>query len=58
MVPPEGFDPIYDLYYVPWARIQPYLVGMLLGFGMWKLKGQKVNIPWVTRDMSAHLRSL
>jgi len=39
------YDTIY--YYAPWSRSGPYVVGLILGWFMYSLKGKKVKITWV-----------
>ena len=31
-----------DFYIVPWCRFQPYIIGIVLGFALYKMKDKKV----------------
>ena len=36
-----------DVYRKPYCRIQPYLVGMVLGYMIFKSLGRKIRFRWV-----------
>ena len=36
-----------DVYRKPYCRIQPYLVGMVLGYMIFKSLGRKIRVRWV-----------
>ena len=44
----HGFNNNNDFYIKPYARFQPYLVGLLLGYVLFKLRGKKIHIPQVS----------
>ena len=44
----HGFNGMDDFYIKPWCRFQPYLMGLLLGYILFKLRGKTIHIPQVT----------
>ena len=40
-----GYDFVY--YTAMYTRAQPYIVGILFGYILYKLRGHKLNITWV-----------
>ena len=38
----------FDYYMASWARAQPYIYGILIGYFLFKMRGKKLNIHWVT----------
>lgn len=47
------FSPLFQMtdfnymrwyYFVPWARFQPYIVGMCLGFALHQMRGKELRI--------------
>ncbi|KAK3706696.1 hypothetical protein RRG08_019691 [Elysia crispata] len=42
---PRG-DENYDLYISPYCRMGPYLAGMLCGYALYRINGQRVRIHW------------
>ena len=43
----EGKDTITDFYVKPYNRCQPYLIGILIGYVIFKMKDKKIRIHWV-----------
>ena len=43
----DGKDTITDFYVKPYNRCQPYLIGILVGYVLFKMKDKKIRIPWV-----------
>ncbi len=44
----DDFDVISDYYEAAWNRAQPYLIGILTGYFLWKTKGKKIKMHWVS----------
>ena len=44
----DRFDEMEDYYEKPWFRFQPYLIGMLLGYILFKTKNKEIKIPHVS----------
>ena len=42
------FHDFHDYYSKPWFRFQPYLIGMLLGYILFKTKNKQIKIPHVS----------
>ncbi len=36
-----------DYYTKPYIRAQPYLIGMMTGYFLWKLRGKELKLHWV-----------
>ncbi len=45
--PKDDFSMSSDFYFKPWTHMQPFLMGILLGYVLWRTKGHKINIHWV-----------
>ena len=43
----DRFDE-FKYYEKPWFRFQPYLIGMLLGYILFKTKNKEIKIPHVS----------
>ena len=50
----DRFDEMEDYYEKPWFRFQPYLIGMLLGYILFKTKNKEVKIPHVSYQKYAY----
>ena len=46
----DRFDENEDYYMKPWFRFQPYLIGMLLGYILFKTKNKEIKIPHVSYE--------
>ena len=44
----RDIDFIKHVYSKPYCRIQPYLVGMVLGYMTFKNLGRKIGLRWVS----------
>ena len=50
MVASDGFDYMIDFYIVPWCRFQPYIMGLMLGYILHRMRDQaklKMNVYFV-----------
>ena len=48
----DQFNEMGDYYQKPWFRFQPYLIGMLLGYILFKTKNKEMKIPHVGSQLS------
>ena len=46
-IPVDDFNMVKSFYEAPWTRAQPYLMGILLAYILFKTKDQEINIHWV-----------
>lgn len=44
-----NIDTTHLIYMRPSTRAQPYIIGMILGYILWKTKNKKFIISWVTQ---------
>ena len=44
--PVDDFNYTLDFYNVPWARAQPYLIGILTGYVLWRKKEKGIRMHW------------
>jgi hypothetical protein len=46
-------DPEFNVnnsyYFPPHTRVLPYLIGMMAGYYLWRMRGKKLDIHWVSR---------
>lgn len=47
--PPDGFDHDWWYYQMMYVKGQPYLVGILLGYIMFRMKGKQIKLHWVRK---------
>ncbi|XP_059091947.1 nose resistant to fluoxetine protein 6-like [Tigriopus californicus] len=41
-----NIDSVHLIYMRPYTRAQPYIIGMILGYILWKTKDQELSISW------------
>jgi len=46
-----------DYYIKPYIRLQPYLVGILFGYILFKIKDKKIKIPHVSKVITKYVQA-
>jgi hypothetical protein len=46
----QEFDVQNDYYTAIYCRMLPYLIGIMAGYYLWRMRGKELNIHWVSKS--------